>query len=512
MECGYKVNGSVRDYAKGTTVYGVPTSRLSALPRQLVWEFWTPFRVRHVFLTVGRQKQETAQNDSALASAGTKQTTKKSTGGANPRAQLIKKQALATKGPAYSTTKGPVYSIAWAYNVAAGARVIKNAPAPRVLLGARLPVLMSAGVLSSTMPFQFPGFIVSAIPTELDLGGTGFHMHRIMSLKADENFGDTVPNPVPFSSVFMSNSLGFQNCGDGQIIHLTRGLSAQSTRICPSPKSVLLLVYALEEFPLATTSIPGLVHFLNMLLPLNFASLQVNFDLSTDEGSKLLELANEAIAESLMNGALQSIQKILVIIVSHTTPDFGDIHIAPNYKASSPGNDVLASGPTRLNPDSHTINSNTFYGLIAFAAQKFQLAATSHFLQVIIREFFIHGQENLILDCLGHSAGLGSHSGVIYLCGDNKNHREYLWAHPVRAPFGVPHALSCLCGIVSTFKRLPPWGAGKSQDLCAPVISLRCRCCDWVEEFIKPEEFTFTRKFADNDFPEHRKGVYCQGS
>jgi hypothetical protein len=36
MERGYKVNGSVRDYAKETTVYGVLTSRLSALPRQLL--------------------------------------------------------------------------------------------------------------------------------------------------------------------------------------------------------------------------------------------------------------------------------------------------------------------------------------------------------------------------------------------------------------------------------------------------------------------------------------------
>ncbi|KAJ7833447.1 hypothetical protein B0H14DRAFT_3710684 [Mycena olivaceomarginata] len=518
--------------------------------------------------------------------ARTKQTAKKSTGGANPRAQLVKKQALAAKGPAYSATKGPAYSIARAYNVAAGAGVVKKkgsrtkststgAPAPRVLLGAGLPVLMSAGVPSSTMPSQFPGFIVSTIPTELDLGGTSFRVHRIMSLKADENFGDTVcyvcqdggrlfmcgvescqaglcgpclndPSPELEQLPFMCPQChrdtellrkadegnryqargyeGFQNRGDGQIIRFTRGLSARSTRIRPSPKSVLLLVYALEEFPLATTPIPGLVHFLNMLLPLNFASLQVNFDLSTDEGSKSLELANEAIAESLMNGALQSIQKIFVIIVSHTTPDFGDIHIAPNHKASSPGNDVMTYLLPQSLLDTFTsrghckenhiiafmtcgfmftlpqalskindwlVTSNTFYGLIAFAAQKFQPAAASHFLQAIIREFFIH-------DCLGHSAGLGSHSGVIYLRGDNKNHREYLWAHPVRAPFGVPHALSCLCGIVDTLERLPLQGAGKSQDLCAPVISLRCRCCDWVGEFIKPEEFTFTRKFADN--------------
>ncbi|KAJ7739275.1 hypothetical protein B0H14DRAFT_2638296 [Mycena olivaceomarginata] len=313
--------------------------------------------------------------------ARTKQTAKKSTGDANPRAQLVKKQALAAKGPAYSATKGQLILLpglqccCWSRG-----RKEESAPAPRVLLDAGLPVLMSAGVPSSTMPSQFPGFIVSAIPTELDLGGTGFRVHGIMSLKADENFDDTVcyvcqdggrlfmcgaescqaglcgpclndPSPeleqLPFMCPQCHHNTellrkanegnryqaqgyeGFQNCGDGQIIHFTRGLSAQSTRIRPSSKSVLLLIYALEEFPLATTPIPGLVHFLNMLLPLNFASLQVNFDLSTDEGSKSLELANEAIAESLMNGALQSIQKILVIIVSHTTPDFGTYTLPP---------------------------------------------------------------------------------------------------------------------------------------------------------------------------------------
>ncbi|KAF7357068.1 hypothetical protein MSAN_01300800 [Mycena sanguinolenta] len=420
----------------------------------------------------------------------TKQTAKKSTGGSNQK-QL--QSMLARKGPAASVAQA--LNKATAGNNALGVMEPKKsknkstgAPAPRIPLDPH-----TDKTVSSSMPVldpTFPGFFA---PAASNFDGSS-SLTGMMSLDPEQNEGGDIvcyvcrdggriimcgvkhceagvcvkclgdPSPVleqlPFtcpschfkaelerkkvegSSYSPKSYEGFEGRTDSQVITFKKGIRTRSADVRVHPQSVLLLVYALKGFPLETTPIPGLVHYLRMMLPTNFAYLQVTFDLEAPDGIPALAAANSFIENSLMTGDLQT--RIFVIVVSHTTPETGDIHFAPENRASGPGNEVVPflMPPTLLRtfttqgrqPTDHLIvfmtcgfmftvpealsgiydwlkKSQAFYGLIAFESEKFQPAAAGHFLEAILHEFYIHviqasftseGMAKILVATFGH--------------------------------------------------------------------------------------------------------------
>ncbi|KAF7373781.1 hypothetical protein MSAN_00589800 [Mycena sanguinolenta] len=467
----------------------------------------------------------------------TKQTAKKSTGGSNQK-QL--QSMLARKGPAASVAQA--LNKATAGNNALGVMEPKKsknkstgAPAPRIPLDPH-----TDKTVSSSMPVldpTFPGFFA---PAASNFDGSS-SLTGMMSLDPEQNEGGDIvcyvcrdggriimcgvkhceagvcvkclgdPSPKVEGSSYSPKSYeGFEGRTDSQVITFKKGIRTRSADVRVHPQSVLLLVYALKGFPLETTPIPGLVHYLRMMLPTNFAYLQVTFDLEAPDGIPALAAANSFIENSLMTGDLQTIRRIFVIVVLHTTPETGDIHFAPENRASGPGNEVVPflMPPTLLRtfttqgrqPTDHLIvfmtcgfmftvpealsgiydwlkKSQAFYGLIAFESEKFQPAAAGHFLEAILHEFYIH-----VIQASFTSEGM---------------------AKILVATFG-----HILCGIPFAMERVPLTSQqkqqhGKTQDLQAIKLTLRCQFCGHYKNFTKPADLTFTHKLDDGGIWVH---------
>ncbi|KAJ7453373.1 hypothetical protein B0H11DRAFT_2072005 [Mycena galericulata] len=299
---------------------------------------------------------------------------------------------------------------------------------------------------------------------------------------------------------------GFEGRQDGKVIHFHNAVAVRSVTARGSSESVLFLVFSLEGLPLDTTPVPLLVSYLRMLFPTNFAYMPIIFNMGSPEGQTALSLSTKALAASLTQGKLCSVQRVFTIVISHTTPDRGDIHYAPNNAASDTAEKVfnllmppyllealtscgrnrtrnllavLTCGflftlhDPRVEMNKWFQESQSFYALLGFEAEKLQPEATSMFLMNVIKQFYYHVNGSFLEDSLDAS-GLAMHSGVVYLRSDGKNPRRYLWCHPTRAPYGEPLPASCMhCGSVICMK--PPGRFPKRfRSIASSVTQFGC--------------------------------------
>ncbi|KAJ6556080.1 hypothetical protein B0H19DRAFT_1071213 [Mycena capillaripes] len=367
-----------------------------------------------------------------------------------------------------------------------------GAPAPRLTLpivgdGPPLPTPAPIGPISAPVTQAVVPYILGNSAQEICLRGKGFKLQGWGTLNADLNSGGDGHRrgqegndyrPLPYE--------GFMGRKDGNTITFSSGAGIRSLTAQASTESVLLLVFYLEDVPLSTTPVPILANLVQSLFPANFAYLPVPFNMNSAKELKRLDQVTTAIAESLTSGELSTVRRIFTIVVSHTNPA-GDIHIAPQNGGAALPDEVLkrlmppvllaAFRACRRYSDHHLlailtcgslftvphallvvnkwlVNSCGFHALIGFEAAKLQPEITMSFLAAVIKKFYFHNQKNFMDDCLAVSSHLGSHSGVVYLYGNGESHYRYIWAHPVRAPFGVPLPLSCACGLVNT--AMPP--------------------------------------------------------
>ena len=70
-------------------------------------------------------------------------------------------------------------------------------------------------------------------------------------------------------------------------------------------ESVLLLVYSLHDLPLETTPVPALMHYLQSLFPKNYMTVNIVFNLSTEEGQNAVKASNMALEMGLTTGDLR---------------------------------------------------------------------------------------------------------------------------------------------------------------------------------------------------------------
>ncbi|KAF7349652.1 hypothetical protein MSAN_01691600 [Mycena sanguinolenta] len=170
-------------------------------------------------------------------------------------------------------------------------------------------------------------------PALLDLPFKCIICHRDAEFNRQKHEGNNY-HPQPYE--------GFVGRTDGGKILFTGGIPSRSIRKLAVPQATLLLVYTLTGFPLSTTPVWMLAHFLEMAQPHNYAYLQITFDLATKRGIAALEAANRALMQSLKpGGKLESIKRIFVLVVSHTVPGTGDLHYTANNKASAPCAEVM---------------------------------------------------------------------------------------------------------------------------------------------------------------------------
>jgi hypothetical protein len=93
---------------------------------------------------------------------------------------------------------------------------------------------------------------------------------------------------------------------DGKAIIFKSGAGIRSFASHATSDSVLLLVFSLEDLPLACTPIPMLAQFLECMFPDNFGYIPVTFNIGSDAGMKNLQEATSALAESLKTGELRT--------------------------------------------------------------------------------------------------------------------------------------------------------------------------------------------------------------
>ncbi|KAJ7177713.1 hypothetical protein C8R46DRAFT_1029315 [Mycena filopes] len=294
--------------------------------------------------------------------------------------------------------------------------------------------------------------------------------------------------------------------------------------------------------------------FASMLFGDNFAYLEVFFDLNEAQHMESLQSSTAALQESLLTGQLKShvlsltrdtriltsifsVRKIFTIVISHATPS-GDMHFAPNNAASTWAHEIMnylmppgllkAFNGCGRQSNNHILvfltcgaictvkescaalnkwmrSSNSFYALIGFEAAKFHPTTACGFLEAALQEYFYHCDQSFFENCLPSGGGLGSCSAVVYLRGNGKSPRRYMWHHPARAPFGVPVPVSCsrchsVCSLVlSKYNQKDRREAGGSRAVSVqePRLALECNLCGDVSRHIKPDDLQFTSKLDE---------------
>ncbi|KAJ7271368.1 hypothetical protein B0H12DRAFT_1067212 [Mycena haematopus] len=170
-------------------------------------------------------------------------------------------------------------------------------------------------------------------------------------------------------------------------------------------------------------------------------------------------------------------ETVVVFITTHSTPDTGDLWIAPGGTAAAAANQVLPlliphglqslvekatgslltliacggvnRGVARDEVSVFVRNAQFQYG-IGFAAERFLPASANTFLQDVVHSFFIAQHGKGLPRILASHYELGIHSDVLVYFRNGDVFR-YAWHHPARHPYGqaVPHQCPDCFGLQS---------------------------------------------------------------
>ncbi|KAH6895058.1 hypothetical protein BKA70DRAFT_1438987 [Coprinopsis sp. MPI-PUGE-AT-0042] len=187
-----------------------------------------------------------------------------------------------------------------------------------------------------------------------------------------------------------------------------------------------------------------------------------------------------------------SISRFLVSINSHSDPARGDIHIRPDNKGSAPLGELVAfllppqlrtilergGGPLseHLFPPQLWIflaNSGLFNKVIAFDQERLQPALAYGFIADACRSYFIYDWPCMTGVLTDHHV-FGAHSGLVVFTKDATT--KFLWAHPVRQPFGQRISPQCkVCKREDGFTKERTDPGSQTQPNYNKELFLRCK-------------------------------------
>ncbi|KIM35706.1 hypothetical protein M413DRAFT_79136, partial [Hebeloma cylindrosporum] len=268
-------------------------------------------------------------------------------------------------------------------------------------------------------------------------------------------------------------------------------------------------------------SVPALIyHHLYTYLLGNLALVDFEFSLESQDDHAMLNSSLLEMTADFRNG------RFLVILTDHSSPDTGDVHIAPNNagattleeviiilqpakcihysflrrrRRSSRARKVSSLYITDLSPRFSRlifeIPSNSralFHQIIAFAQKNLQLAFTNKFLCDYAQNLFIHDKVHMGATIFDHQT-LGAHTDVIlFKAGE---HLRFFWAHPILRPHGNP--ASTICHSCQFFM---PWidpnakkrKLGQIKDHRAQIVH-KCQNCELTLRYTFPEGAKWVR-------------------
>ncbi|KIM39063.1 hypothetical protein M413DRAFT_447419, partial [Hebeloma cylindrosporum] len=233
---------------------------------------------------------------------------------------------------------------------------------------------------------------------------------------------------------------------------------------------LIMISARLEGMPLFGSAAALIYHHLYTYLLGNIALV--------DFGANLVELTAEfnQRLERFRNG------RFLVILMDHSSPDTGDVHIAPNNAGATTLRelfDFFLDGGLRdilKNGQQNTLvlhscggvvahsepleylkrlttpaddESALFLQIIAFSQQNLQLAFTNNFLCDYAQNYFIHDKVHVGATIFEHQT-LGPHTDVVLFKAATLT--RFFWAHPVLRPHGKTAPTMC-----NTCKCFMPW-------------------------------------------------------
>ncbi|PPQ75853.1 hypothetical protein CVT26_001352 [Gymnopilus dilepis] len=247
----------------------------------------------------------------------------------------------------------------------------------------------------------------------------------------------------------------------------------------------------------------------------NVAFVDLDYNLAAGAPIKNWFKRLNALCQELETGALKRFTRVSVYLVTHSTPDFGDLHSEPNNNGAATVSEVfkvlftdrLQRILTRMTSKTLTIltcgavlgcrdsmqdlkmfsQQSIFDRTIAFSQPHLQLSLLSLFLQRSAELLFIQDKTGFEPLLLG-SESLGAHTSIVVFEGSKGT--RYVWAHIVDRPFGQEIPFQCTCGALKSFQL-----ASKTET----KITLCCRTCMAAKEFDAPLGLTWINPTAQSD-------------
>ncbi|KAJ6479661.1 hypothetical protein C8R45DRAFT_933465 [Mycena sanguinolenta] len=234
------------------------------------------------------------------------------------------------------------------------------------------------------------------------------------------------------------------------------------------------------------------------LLQLKFVDLTFNLD-----DSKKRDTYGRSIRRAIADLEEYMPETIVVFITTHSTPDYGDLWVAPEGKAASPPHQVLPllipsglqaliekatgsmlaliacgavnRGEAQDQVSTFIRNARFQYG-VAFAAERFLPTSANTFLQDLVHGFFVACHRKGLPRILASHYELGIHSNILIYFHDGDIYC-YKWHHPARHPYGhpIPHQCSQCLG-------LRPYKV-RAQSYTETEVTLYCPICKATATF-----------------------------
>ncbi|KAJ3548788.1 hypothetical protein NMY22_g1131 [Coprinellus aureogranulatus] len=223
------------------------------------------------------------------------------------------------------------------------------------------------------------------------------------------------------------------------------------------------------------------------------AHIVVPFDFDKE---KDVEGAIEELIHVLQN-RFDKACRFLVTLQSHADPDRGDIHVVPNNRGASELEDVLAS----LLPDNlrrvlmrggspsenlFILFGELFHEVVAFEQERFQPDLSVHFIRDTVRSVFCFKRRS-VMTVIGDHHVFGAHTGVVVFKEGSMT--QYIWAHPVKRPFGqkvgpLCHHCKKSAGFV---KKASDNHSGHQRPRFDVAFKLVCKACGVSTPYSMPD-------------------------
>ncbi|EDR03103.1 uncharacterized protein LACBIDRAFT_307567 [Laccaria bicolor S238N-H82] len=256
------------------------------------------------------------------------------------------------------------------------------------------------------------------------------------------------------------------------------------------------------------TDSPSILTYHHLAPYLHGNLVLVNLTFNFNKPRKHFNSQLENMLQEFEDGDFKEWTRFLVVITTHSVPESGDLHTAPNNKSAAPVDqlwavlfperfcnllkrekrknilNLLSCGALSSRPDSRDAvkgiaAKDLFDKILCFSQPNFQPSSTHKFVMDLALQNYVHDRIGLI-NVLREQQALGAHTDVVLFQPNAIT--TFRWTHPGARPMGNDTPASIQCPECSGFKTSPK--STRQQ----PSI-LKCEDCPWSATYTLPEGF-----------------------